>query len=508
MEQAENTKRIAKNTLMLYVRMLFSMLVSLYTSRLVLQTLGVEDYGIYNVVGGVVAMFSMISNSLSTSVSRFLTFELGKGNMEGLKRVFSTSLSIQVVLAFIVIILSESLGFWFLNVYMTIPESRLYAASWVFHASVFTFVINLLSVPFSASIVSHERMTAFAYIGIFDVLLRLLIVLFVAYSDLAFDRLIVYALLLVGVVCIMQAIYWSYCVWNFDECRFHLKFDINYWKEMGTFAGWNFIGCSALLLKDQGVNILLNLFIGPVINAARGIANMVNNVLISFSTNFVTALTPQIIKSYAIGDYEYMYSLVERGSRFSYYVLLILALPVLFETEFILTLWLKNYPEHTVNFIRLILIITMCDILSNTLINVQQATGKLKNYQIAVGGMLLMNFPFSYLCLKNGLPPESTLVVAILISLCCLLLRLIFLRTMVGLSIKHYLYKVCINVLCVTLVAAVIPFFIYVQMVDNVFRFIFICITAFVCSFTSIYFIGCTRNERKYILNFLVHKFF
>ena len=203
-----------------------------------------------------------------------------------------------------------------------------------------------------------------------------------------------------------------------------------------------------------------------------------------------------------------MYSLVERGSRFSYYVLLILALPVLFETEFILTLWLKNYPEHTVNFIRLILIITMCDILSNTLINVQQATGKLKNYQIAVGGMLLMNFPFSYLCLKNGLPPESTLVVAILISLCCLLLRLIFLRTMVGLSIKHYLYKVCINVLCVTLVAAVIPFFIYVQMVDNVFRFIFICITAFVCSFTSIYFIGCTRNERKYILNFLVRKFF
>ena len=293
-EQAENTKRIAKNTLMLYVRMLFGMLVSLYTSRVVLQALGVEDYGIYNVVGGVVTMFSMISNSLSASVSRFLTFELGKGNMEGVKRVFSTSLSIQVALAFIVIVLSESIGLWFLNTHMSIPENRLYAANWVFHASVFTFVINLLSVPFCASIVSHEQMSAFAYIGILDVVLRLFIVLFIAYSGLVFDRLIVYALLLVGVVCIMQAIYWSYCTWNFEECKLRLKFDTNYWKEMSSFAGWNFIGGSASLLKDQGVNILLNLFLGPIVNAARGISNTVNNVLASFANNFMTALNPQI----------------------------------------------------------------------------------------------------------------------------------------------------------------------------------------------------------------------
>lgn len=347
-EQAENTKRIAKNTLMLYVRMLFGMVVSLYTSRMVLQALGVEDYGIYNVVGGVVAMFSMISSSLSSSVSRFLTFELGKGNLEGLKRVFSTSLSIHVVLALAFILLGETLGLWFLNTHMTIPENRLSAANWVFHASVFTFVINLLSVPFSASIVSHERMSAFAYIGILDIILRLLIVLFIAYSGWNFDRLIVYALLLVVVVCIMQAIYWNYCTRNFEECKFGLSFDVNYWKEMSSFAGWNFIGCTAGLLKDQGVNILLNLFIGPIINAARGIANTVNNVLASFSGNFMTALNPQITKSYAAGNYDYMYSLVERGSRFSYYILLLFALPMLFETEFVLTLWLKHYPEHTV----------------------------------------------------------------------------------------------------------------------------------------------------------------
>lgn len=479
--------------------MLFGMLVSLYTSRVVLQALGVEDYGIYNVVGGVVAMFSMISNSLSSSVSRFLTFELGKGNLEGLKRVFSTSLSIHVALVLVIVLLSETLGLWFLNTHMTIPENRLYAANWVFQASVLTFVINLLSVPFSASIVSHERMSAFAYIGILDIMLRLLIVLFIAYSGWNFDRLIIYSLLLVGVVCIMQAIYWNYCTRNFEECKFGLSFDVNYWKEMSSFAGWNFIGCTARLFKDQGVNILLNLFIGPIINAARGIANTVNNVLASFSGNFMTALNPQITKSYAAGDYDYMFSLVERGSRFSYYILLLFALPMLFETEFVLTLWLKHYPEHTVNFVRLILIVTMCDILSNTLINLQVATGKIRNYQLIVGSMLLMNFPLSYLCLKIGFPPESTFVVAFVVAVFCLLLRLWFLREMVGLSIKRYLYRVCGNVLCVTLVAAVIPALLYMQMSDGLMRFLLMCVLTMLCSSMAIYFVGCSNNERKFI---------
>lgn len=498
-EQAENTKRIAKNTLMLYVRMLFGMLVSLYTSRVVLQALGVEDYGIYNVVGGVVAMFSMISNSLSSSVGRFLTFELGKGDMEGLKKVFSTSLSIHVALVLVIVLLSETLGLWFLNTHMTIPENRLYAANWVFQASVLTFVINLLSVPFSASIVSHERMSAFAYIGILDIVLRLLIVLFIAYSGWNFDRLIIYSLLLVGVVCIMQAIYWNYCTRNFEECKFGFSFDVNYWKEMSSFAGWNFIGCTAGLLKDQGVNILLNLFIGPIINAARGIANTVNNVLASFSGNFMTALNPQITKSYAAGNYDYMFSLVERGSRFSYYILLLFALPMLFETEFVLTLWLKHYPEHTVNFVRLILIVTMCDILSNTLINLQVATGKIRNYQLAVGGVLLMNFPLSYICLKMGFPPESTLIVALIVVVCCLFLRLLFLRKMVGLSMKRYLRKVCGNVLFVTLLAMIIPSFIYTQMSDSIIRFVTICVFTTVCSSIAIYWGGCSMNEREFI---------
>lgn len=499
--QRENTKRIAKNTLMLYGRMLFSMLVSLYTSRVVLQALGVEDYGIYNVVGGVVAMFSMISSSLSSSVSRFLTFELGKGDTDGLKRVFSTSLSIQLVLAGIIVVLAETIGLWFLNTHMTIPANRLYAANWVFHASVLTFVINLLSVPFSASIVSHERMSAFAYIGILDVVLRLLIVLFIAYSGLGFDRLIVYALLLVGVVCIMQAIYWRYCTRHFLECQLKLSFDVDYWKEMSSFAGWNFIGCTAGLLKEQGVNLLLNLFVGPVLNAARGIALSVNTAVGSFVGNFMTALSPQITKSYAAGEYVFMMSLVERGSRFSFYILFLLALPILFETEFMLTLWLNDFPEHTVNFVRLILLLSLSDVLSNTLITLQNATGKIRNYQIAVGGALMLNFPISYLCLKMGCVPESVFIVALIVSVLCLILRLLFLRRMVQLPVKQYLYSVCLNVLSVSLISVIIPILVYSQMEEGWARFLSIIFCCMVCSALSIYLVGCSMSERKFILD-------
>ena len=497
----ENTRRIAKNTLMLYARTLFSMLVSLYTSRVILNALGVEDFGIYNVVGGLTAMFSLITSSLSSSVTRFLTFELGRDDIERLKSIFSTSLVIHVALAGVVFVAAETIGLWFLNTQMTIPAERLYAANWVFQATVLSFMVSLTGVPFNASIVSHERMTAFAYIGITDVVLRLFIVLFIAYSGLSFDRLIVYSILIVVVSVSLQGVYILYCRRNFDECQFRLSLDKRVWKEMSSFAGWNFIGCTAGLLKDQGVNILLNLFMGPVINAARGIAISVNTAVSTFAGNFMTALNPQIIKSYASDDREYMFSLVERGSRFSFYVLLILALPILFETEFILTIWLKQYPEHTISFVRLVLILSMCDILSNTLITLQNATGKIRNYQLVVGGMLMMNFPLSYVCLKAGCPPESTLAVALCVSVCCLMLRLLFLRKMAGLPVLGFLKKVCGNVLMVTVAAAIMPMF-FVSLTDkgeNWNHFLLVCAICIMCSLASVYFLGCTKNERRFI---------
>ena len=496
---SENTKRIAKNTLMLYGRMLFSMFVSLYTSRVILNALGVEDYGIYNVVGGFVAMFSLISSSLSSSTGRFLTFELGKGDMQKLKAVFSTSLLIHIVLAIIVLVVAETVGVWFLNSKMTIPVERMYAANWVFQASILSFMFGLFSVPYNASIVAHERMSAFAYIGILDVMLRLCIVLFVAYSPWNFDRLIVYSFLLVSLGMLIQGVYLWYCKKHFEECRLQICFNRACWKEMSAFAGWNFIGCTAGLLKDQGVNILLNLFVGPVLNAARGIASSVNMAVSGFASNFMTALNPQITKSYASEDRDYMFSLVERGSRFSYYIMLILSLPILFETEFVLTLWLKQYPEHTVSFVRLVLLLTMSDIICNTLIVMQNATGKIRNYQLAVGGMLMMNFPLSYLCLKIGFPPESVYVVGLLVSVACMLLRLLFLRKMVELSMKRFLKRVYGNIWMVSLVAAIVPFLIVQQMSIGWERFIVLTLLSVVCSTMSIYWIGCTQEERIYI---------
>lgn len=495
----ENTKRIAKNTLMLYARMLFSMLVALYTSRVVLHALGVEDYGIYNVVGGFVSMFSLVSCSLSSAVGRFITFELGKGDMERLTRIFSTSVFIHLALIAVMLLLLETAGVWFLNARMTIPADRLFAANCAFQASVFAFLGGLFIVPHNASIVAHERMKAFACFGILDVMSRLLIVLFVAYAPWSFDRLIVYALLLMVSSFSFQTVYVFYCRRHFEECRLCLCFDKACWKEMSAFAGWNFIGSTAGLLSGQGVNVLLNLFGGPVLNAARGIAMNVNAAVGSFAGNFMTALNPQITKSYAAGQHAYMMSLVERGSRFSFYILLVLALPVLLETDFLLTLWLGHYPAHTVNFVRLVVLLSMVDILSATLINLQTATGKIRDYQLAVGGMLMMNFPLSYVCLRCGLPPESALFVALAVSVCCLLLRLLFLRRMVALSVGGYLRRVCLNVLLVFAVSSVLPVLLWTRLEDGWPRFVLTAAACVACTLCAAYWLGCSPSERQFV---------
>lgn len=498
---SENTKRIAKNTLMLYGRMLFSMVVSLYTSRVVLNTLGVVDYGIYGVVGGFVAMFSLISSSLSSAVSRFLTFELGRGDKERLSKAFSTSLLIHIVLAVVVFVIAETVGVWFVNNKMTIPADRLYAANWVFQASILSFMFGLFSVPYNASIVSHERMSAFAYIGILDTTLKLLVVLFIAHCKWHFDKLIVYSLLLVAVSVSLQCIYLMYCRKYFEECRLRVSFDKEYWKEISAFAGWNFIGCTAGMLKDQGVNILLNIFQGPILNAARGIAVTVNSAVSTFANNFMTALNPQITKNYAIGNYEYSFILVNKGSRFSFYIILLLGLPIILETDYILLMWLKEFPNHTINFIRLTLFQSLIDILSNTLINLQLATGNIRNYQIVVGSTLLLNFPLSYMCLKAGLSVESIYCVAIIVSILCLFLRLLFLKKMTGLSLREYMIGVCLNVCLVFMSSIPIPYLVHSLMDPGVLRLLVVGCTSLLSTSISILFIGCSRNERKFCIN-------
>lgn len=496
-ETSANNKRIAKNTLLLYFRMLFLMLISLYTSRVILNALGVEDYGIYNVVGGVVTMFSMLSGSLSAAISRFITFELGTGDREKLKRVFSSSVTIQIAIALIILILAETIGLWFLNEKMVIPENRMTAANWCFQFSIATFAINLISVPYNAAIIAHEKMSAFAYISILEAIGKLSIAWLIVINPI--DRLIFFGGMVALLAIIIRFVYGWYCKRHFEECTYHFIYDNELLKRMFGFAGWNFIGASSAVLRNSGSDIILNLFFGPTVNAARGIAVKMDTVITQFVTNFMTALNPQITKTYASGDREYMFKLIFQGARFSYYILLLLGLPVLLNTHYILVIWLKIVPEHTVLFVQLILILGMCECISNPLITAMLATGKIRNYQIVVGGLQLMNLPVSYLCLYWGAIPESVVIVAIVISQCCLAARLYMLRGMIGLSIRIYLRRVYLNVITVTLVAAMPPVFITFNLSENFLTLIILSTAATLCVVLSELYIGCSRDERKFI---------
>lgn len=497
--QSSNNKRIAKNTLLLYVRMLLTMAVSLYTSRIVLKALGINDYGIYNVVGGIVSMFTMLSGSLSAAISRFITFELGREDTSRLKNVFSTSVTIQFILAAIIIALAETVGLWFLNNKMVIPTDRLYAANWVYQLSLLTFVINLISVPYNAAIIAHERMKAFAYISIIEALGKLLVAYIIQIS--ISDKLIVYAILLTSIAIIIRIVYGTYCKRNFEECSYHFVYEHSLMKQMFGFAGWNFIGTTSYVLRDQGGNIIINLFYGSAVNAARGIAVQVNQAISSFVTNFMTALNPQITKSYANGNHEYLMTLIFQGARFSFYLLLVLSLPVLTNTHYILNLWLDTVPEHTTTFVQLILIFTMSESLSSPLVTAQLATGNIRNYQIIVGGLQFLNLPISYVLLYCGCIPESVLIVAIFISQICLVARLIMLRKMINISPILYFRKVYINVVAVTLLAIILPAFISNIMKENLLSFILISLISLLSTTVMVLTVGCNKNEKKLLLS-------
>ena len=497
----ENTRRIARNTLMLYIRMLFMMLLGLFTSRIVLEALGENDYGIYNVVGGVVAMFTMISGSLTTAVTRFITFELGKGGQAQMDKVYSTSLMIMCLLSVVVALMAEPIGLWFIDSKMTIDPSRIPAARWVLHFSLLAFVINLMSVPQMALITAHEKMSAYAYIGILDGLLRFGTALLISRSGI--DRLVLYAMLMTASVLIVRMAYSMYCRRNFPESAFRPVFELPLLKGMFSFAGWSFFGSMSGILRDQGGNILVNIFSGPAVNAARAVAVQLNSAVQSFVTNFMTAVNPQITKSYASGDHEYMFSLMRKASRMSFYLLFILALPVLFNTEYLLGIWLKEVPEHSAIFVRLFLVFTLSESISQPLITSMFATGKIRNYQLVVGGLQFLNLPVSYVFLKAGAPPEVTVVVAIVISQICLWARLFMLHGMIGLDVPAFLRRVYFNVIIVASVAIVLPYMASMNPADGFAGFAVNVTVCVVSAFCSIFFVGCSSEERKSVAAFV-----
>lgn len=496
---SSNNKRIAKNTAVLYLRMILVMLVSLFTSRIVLQALGVEDFGIYSAVGGFIALFAVISNSLSAAISRFITFELGKQDKERLSVVFSTSVILQASLSLLIIALSETIGLWFLNNEMVIPQARMDAANWIFQFSIITFVINLISVPYNAVIIAHERMSAFAYIGIVEVLGKLGIALLLLSVD-SLDLLILYSGLLCFWAMCIRLVYGWYCNRHFDECNFRFVVDKTQMQTMFSFAGWNFLGASSGVLRDQGVNVLLNIFCGPVANAARGIAVQVNSAVSAFSGSFISAINPQITKQFAAGNMDYTMKLVFQGAKMTYYLLFIVSLPVLIETKPLLELWLVDVPEHTVAFVRITLIYIMTESVSYTMVTLMLATGKIRNYQIIVGGCQLLNFPIAYLLLKCGLAPEYALAASIIVALCCLVLRLYMLNRMVKLPIRRFFKSVLVNVSSVSIISSILPIILSNEMNEGFARIALTIPMSVICTFIAIYYVGCSANERTFVL--------
>ena len=497
--------RIARNTLMLYIRMFALMLVGLYASRVVLAALGENDYGIYNVVGGVVAMFTIISGALNSAVQRFITFEMGKGEGGQLNKVYSTAVLIQLILGLVVVALAEPLGLWFIDNKMTIDPARIPAARTVLHFSLLAFVINLMSVPQMASITAHEKMSAYAWIGVLDGTLRLVVAILIAHSSA--DRLVMYSALMAAVVIVVRAAYGLYCRTHFPECRFRPIFDRQLIKEMFSFAGWNFIGVTSGVLRDHGGNILVNLFSSPAVNAARGVAVQLNGAVQGFVTNFMTAVNPQITKSYAAGDHEYMFSLVRRSSRLSFCLLYLLALPVIFNAEYLLGIWLKEVPAHAPLFVQLFLIFALSESLSNPMITAMLATGDIRRYQLVVGGLQLLNLPVSYICLKLGAIPEVTVIVAIIISQICLWARLIMLNKATGFPIQPFVSDVYMTLLFKVVCASLFcPLIIKTAKPQGFAGFAISAGTCVVMTLLAVWLLGLEEEERQWVLDKLKRK--
>lgn len=362
--QSQNNKRLAKNTLILYARMLFTVGISFYSTRLILANLGVSDYGVYNVIGGFVSMFYMVTATMTQAVSRFLTFELGRNDPKKLQQTFSTSLNILLLLALLVVLLSETIGLWFVNTKLNIEPDRMTVANWIYQFSLLSFVLEMISVPYSASVISHEKMGAFAFVTIAKVFLTFGIALSLAASPI--DKLVFYGILVLAVSVSIQLMYWIYCKKNFPECQYSTHIDKVLFKDMFGFAGWNFLTTCTSMLSSQGVGIMLNMHFGTAINAARGIASQINGTVGAFSRNFTTALNPQITKSYATGDIAYTTKLVCRGAKFSYLLFLFIALPCMFEVDFFLSKWLTEVPTYAGIFVQLTFLNTLVETLLNS----------------------------------------------------------------------------------------------------------------------------------------------
>lgn len=481
--------------------MLLLMLVSLYTSRVILKALGVEDFGIYNVVGGVVTLLGFLNGSLSGATSRFITFELGCGTVESLRKVFRCAVSIHYLLALFILIVAETVGLWFVLEKMVIPAERMTAALWVYQCSIITVLVFIISAPYNALIVAHERMGAFAYISIFEVVAKLLVVLFLTWVN-SFDRLILYAVLLVVVQLFIRFIYTFYCSRHFPETSARFLWNRDLSRRMFAYTAWTLNGNLAIAGYTQGLNILLNMFFGPSVNAARGIAVQVQTAVNQFFSSFLTAVRPQIIKSYAQNDLAYMHTLVLHSSRFSFYLMLLISMPILINTEYILSFWLGQVPAHSVAFTRLMLLVCMNYSLSYPTIMAIHATGDIKKFQIVEGSLLLTVVPIAYVLLKFfAISSEMVFVVYLIIETFVQFVRVWIVYPRIRLSRKLYFTEVLWPIFRLVLVLLATGYGIMFYRVDSFSSLVVSVCLCLLSSVVAIGLVGLRKNERAFILS-------
>lgn len=493
----ENNKRIAKNTMILYFRMLCTVGISFYTSRVILSNLGVSDFGLYNVIGGLVSMFYMITSTLSAAISRFLTYELGQKDLKNLRNTFSTSINIQLLISILIIILSETIGLWFINNKMNIVHDRMWAANWIYQFTMVSFIIEMISVPYNASIIAHEKMKAFAYVTIYSVIIKLGIALVLSISPI--DKLIFYGILMTLMSLSTQFLYWWYCNRNFEECHYTFSINKEKFKQMFQFAGWSFFSSSSMMLCGQGVNILLNLFLGTPINAARGLAVQVDGTVKAFANNFTMAFSPQITKSYAQGDLEYTKDLVYKGSKYSFLLFFIISFPLIMETDFFLKIWLKEIPPYTSQFIQLTLAYTFIDILLKPSTTLNNATGNIKQYQILTGIAQFLVLPICYICLILKLPPYSVLFVRIILDCIFFPPRITLNNKYVNQTFKSYSKEVLLKITYVVLSAIITcaPIIIFIE--SSWYRIFITGVTSTITILVSSYLFAFSKNEKNII---------
>lgn len=501
-QTSDNNKRIARNTLLLYIRMLFNLLITLYTSRVILQALGVEDMGIYNVVGGIVTISQVFTSSISNAISRFLTFELGTGNTENLKRTFSISVTVLIILSIIIFVVAEFGGLYFIDNILNISDKRLSSARYVLFFSTATFCTNIISVPYNASIISHEKMDVFAYVGIFEVVMKL-VVAFLIMMFANIDRLTLYAILLFGVSLLIRIFYGIYCGRIFEECNYSFILDRKIFKELLGFASWNFLENLANVFKSQGVTMLVNIFFGAAINAAQAIANQVSNAIQQFSNNFITAVSPQIIKLYAEEKYSEMLKLTNRASRFSFYITMLLAFPIVCNISLILKLWLRNVPDYTDSFILLIILWILFEVISQPVLKVIIATGKIKLYQIGISCIMFSNFPLSYIALKMGYGPNSIYTISAFTCFGALVYRIVTLKVLLPFV---NIFSFCKQLLLKPFIIFLVAYAIYVTSYNHA-SYLLLSIIGEIILLLTIIFYGMNINERTFVLNILIVRF-